>query len=64
MVREALSARGEFRLLDCGEEMRVLKAAGELAWDDVEALTREGFLQTLPGVHPCDGFFAAVVEGT
>jgi 16S rRNA C967 or C1407 C5-methylase (RsmB/RsmF family) len=20
------------------------------------------FLQTLPGVHPCDGFFAAVVE--
>jgi 16S rRNA (cytosine967-C5)-methyltransferase len=25
-------------------------------------LARDGFLRTLPGVHPCDGFFAAVLE--
>jgi len=24
--------------------------------------TDDGFLRTLPGVHPCDGFFAALIE--
>ena len=62
VVSEALSSRNDFRLLDCREELLKLRSAGELAWDNSGSLTREGFLQTLPGVHPCDGFFAAVVE--
>ncbi len=62
VVNEALTARGGFRLLDCGAEIRKLKSAGELVWKEPESLTRKGFLQTLPGVHPCDGFFAAMVE--
>lgn len=62
VVEEALAARRGFRLLDRREELRNLKSAGELAWDDPDSLTREGFLQTLPGEHPCDGFFAAVLE--
>ena len=62
VVEEALAGRDGFRLLDCRAELRSLQEAGELVWSDPDSLTREGFLQTLPGVHPCDGFFAAVVE--
>lgn len=62
VVEQALARRSEFQLLDCAAELRVLKQAGDLAWSDPESLTRDGFLQTLPGVHPCDGFFAALVE--
>jgi 16S rRNA (cytosine967-C5)-methyltransferase len=62
VVSEALAARGEFRLLDCGGELARLKGAGELTWNETASLARGQFLQTLPGVHPCDGFFAAVVE--
>lgn len=62
VVEEALAARRGFRLRDCREELRKLQAAGELVWSELASLTRERFLQTLPGVHPCDGFFAAMVE--
>jgi 16S rRNA (cytosine967-C5)-methyltransferase len=62
VVEEALAARRGFRLLDCGEELARLKEAGELAWKETASLARGLFLQTLPGEHPCDGFFAAVLE--
>jgi len=62
VVEEALAARRGFRLRDCRGELLKLQAAGELVWSELASLTREGFLQTLPGVHPCDGFFAAVLE--
>jgi 16S rRNA (cytosine967-C5)-methyltransferase len=29
---------------------------------ELESAVREGALRTLPGVHPCDGFFAVVLE--
>ncbi|HYN15526.1 MAG TPA: transcription antitermination factor NusB [Terriglobales bacterium] len=54
--------RNDLRLLDCRDELQRLKAEGELVWDDFESLVRGKFLRTLPGVHPCDGFFAAVLE--
>jgi 16S rRNA C967 or C1407 C5-methylase (RsmB/RsmF family) len=31
-------------------------------WQDVGSLTRGPYLRTVPGVHPCDGFFAAILE--
>jgi len=39
-----------------------LRAAGELVWNDLESLTRGPYLRTIPGIHPCDGFFAAILE--
>jgi len=48
-------------LRDCREELPRLHAAGELAWNDVDSLLSGKFLRTIPGMHPCDGFFAAVV---
>jgi 16S rRNA (cytosine967-C5)-methyltransferase len=62
VVAEALRSRTGFRLLDCRSVLEELKASGTLTWQDVESLTDGPYLRTLQGVHPCDGFFAAVIE--
>lgn len=62
VVEEVLGTRGDFRLLDCRPELERLRAAGELLWPDLESLLSGPFLRTIPGLHPCDGFFAALLE--
>ncbi|MFB3917008.1 MAG: 16S rRNA (cytosine(967)-C(5))-methyltransferase RsmB [Terriglobales bacterium] len=63
VVEEALhKKKSDFRLLDCREELQQLKQNGEMVWDDIGSLMQALFLRTIPGVHPCDGFFAAVLE--
>ena len=39
-----------------------LRETGELTWSDLDSLVSRKFLRTIPGVHPCDGFFAAIIE--
>lgn len=53
-----------FRVIDCRAELEKLRDEGELIWPDPSSLTRGRYLRTLPGVHPCDGFFAAILEKT
>ena len=62
VVEEVLSDAAGFELRDCREELERLRETGELVWNDLDSLLNGKFLRTLPGVHPCDGFFAAVVE--
>ncbi len=62
VVEEVLSSHPGFRLVSCREELLTLRQSGELAWKDVDSMVRGAFLRTLPGVHPCDGFFAAILE--
>jgi len=67
VVEQALSENKSFRLLDCRTELNRLKESGELTWSDQgspdpASLTSGPYLRTLPGVHPCDGFFAAILE--
>jgi 16S rRNA (cytosine967-C5)-methyltransferase len=62
IVERVLGSRADVRLLNCAEELKELRASGELAWSDISSLTRGHFLRTIPGVHPCDGFFAAVLQ--
>ncbi len=62
VVESVLANHPSFRLCDCGEELAHLKASGELAWPDPSLLTRGPYLRTIPGIHPCDGFFAAILE--
>jgi 16S rRNA (cytosine967-C5)-methyltransferase len=62
VVEHALAEDSSFRVVDCGDELAKLKQEGELIWDEISALTRGSYLRTLPGVHPCDGFFAAILE--
>jgi 16S rRNA (cytosine967-C5)-methyltransferase len=62
VVEEALKENPTFRLLDVHSELDRLKSEGVLIWPDIASLTRGPFLRTLPGIHPCDGFFAAIFE--
>ncbi|MGA8438745.1 MAG: 16S rRNA (cytosine(967)-C(5))-methyltransferase RsmB [Candidatus Sulfotelmatobacter sp.] len=62
VVEGALAETSGFRVVDCGVELQHLQRRGELVWSNVSSLTRGPYLRTLPGVHPCDGFFAAILE--
>jgi 16S rRNA (cytosine967-C5)-methyltransferase len=62
VVEEVLAKRSDARLMDCREQLMHLQAAGLLVWSDLDSLLRGPYLRTLPGVHPCDGFFAAILE--
>ena len=61
-VQEVLDGEQDYELCDCREELERLRSAGELIWRDVDSLMKGGFLRTIPGVQPCDGFFAAVIR--
>jgi len=62
VIENALARDSAFRLVDCGTELEKLQQQGELIWNDPPALTRGPYLRTLPGLHPCDGFFSAILE--
>jgi 16S rRNA (cytosine967-C5)-methyltransferase len=62
VVEEALAENHSFRLLDCRAALDHLKTTAALTWLDAASLTRGSYLRTIPGIHPCDGFFAAVLE--
>jgi 16S rRNA (cytosine967-C5)-methyltransferase len=62
VISSCLQPASGFRLVPVREELARLQKAGDLVWKDVEQLVRGDFLRTLPGVHPGDGFFAAVLE--
>ncbi len=62
VVEKMLAADPSFRLLDSRMELERLRAEGELAWNDVDSLLSGRFVRTIPGVHPCDGFFVAILQ--
>ncbi len=62
VVEEVLAELPGYRLLDIREELERLRASGQLDWEDLDSLVSGPFLRTIPGVHPCDGFFAAIIE--
>ena len=64
VIERWLAEDSSFRALDCRAELKRLQQDGELIWPDPSSLTRGPYLRTLPGVHPCDGFFAAILEKT
>ena len=62
VVEGFVAGDSTFCLLDCGIELERLQQQGELILGNYSSLTRGPYLRTLPGVHPCDGFFAAILE--
>ena len=62
VVEQVLSGPEGLSVVDCAGELAAMKERGELAWSGPESLTRGAYLRTLPGIHPCDGFFAAVLR--
>jgi len=62
VIDQALANDKSIHLRDCRQELERLKSAAELTWPDPASLTRGPYLRTLPGVHPCDGFFSAILQ--
>src|SRR4029077_14063798 len=63
VVEAALDGTVEFKVADLKEELEQLRQAGELSTGlDVASLLTGPYLRTIPGVHPSDGFFAAMIE--
>ena len=62
VIEQILAEHDDFTIMNCQDESERLQAAGELTWAAPTSLTSGPYLRTLPGVHPCDGFFAAVLQ--
>jgi 16S rRNA (cytosine967-C5)-methyltransferase len=70
VVENALRGTAEFTVLDLGEELDFVCGDGATprirargaSPHDIVSLLAGPFLRTIPGVHPCDGFFAAMIE--
>lgn len=62
VVAQALERCATLRLTEMRTELDRLREARELSWPDVASLVQGKFLRTIPGMHPCDGFFAAVLR--
>jgi 16S rRNA (cytosine967-C5)-methyltransferase len=62
-VVDAVSPVGEFRRVAVEGLLRGMAGLGRLRDPGLlESAVRGGALRTVPGVHPCDGFFAVVLE--
>jgi len=61
-VVETVLADSSLRRIDCREELQRLRAENELVSDHLDSLVSGPYLRTIPGVHPCDGFFAAILQ--
>ena len=62
VIEQALLKNNSFRLVDCRLALELLKTEGELTWPHLDSLTSGPYLRTLPGIHSCEGFFAAILE--
>lgn len=65
VVAQVLDAVPGLRIVPVEDLLDWLAGVGMVTAPGRERLrtaTERGFLRTLPGIHPCDGFFAAVIE--
>ena len=65
VVQECLSRQDDFELVPIEREIDRLERIGVISGEGAEKLrdtsVMKGFLRTIPGVHSCDGFFAALL---
>jgi 16S rRNA (cytosine967-C5)-methyltransferase len=65
VIQAFLASEPSAGLLDAGGRVNALETEGRLHPDGARSLRetalRDGCLQTIPGILPCDGFFAAIV---
>lgn len=65
VVAEVMAVAEGFRVIPVAEILDRLAERGDMTAEGRARLRTAAdgeFLRTLPGVHPCDGFFAAVIE--
>jgi 16S rRNA (cytosine967-C5)-methyltransferase len=64
VVEQAMKEEPSLHLLDCRTELDRLRSTGVVTWPNPASLAQGRYLRTIPGIHPCDGFFAAILERT
>jgi 16S rRNA (cytosine967-C5)-methyltransferase len=68
VVESLLASDPTARLLGVGERLNAMRTEGSLYSGGAQRLREtalhDGYLQTLPGLLPCDGFFAAILSRT
>jgi 16S rRNA (cytosine967-C5)-methyltransferase len=62
VIEKALTLDPSLSVLDCHVELERLHSQGNLAGANLESLTTGQYLRIIPGMHPGDGFFAAILE--
>jgi 16S rRNA (cytosine967-C5)-methyltransferase len=62
VVQSVLADHASVRLIEARRELHRLQAEGELAEVSIDCIVSGPYLRTIPGVLPCDGFFAAILE--
>jgi 16S rRNA (cytosine967-C5)-methyltransferase len=62
VIAACLEGNGAFGIVPIKEELDRLRRSGDLVWQEIDNLLSGDFLRTIPGVHPCDGFFAAILQ--
>jgi 16S rRNA (cytosine967-C5)-methyltransferase len=62
VIEMSLAENQSFRVIDCRIQLEQLHQEEELIWENLPSLTRGPYLRTFPGIQPCDGFFAAILE--
>ena len=62
VVETALSWDSSFQVANIAEQLNELRSEGEVVWKGAASLTSGPYLRTIPGLHPCDGFFAAIFQ--
>jgi 16S rRNA (cytosine967-C5)-methyltransferase len=62
VVAACLQDTKDFQIVPIKEELPRLQLSGDLVWNDINQLISGDFLRTIPGVQPCDGFFAAILQ--
>ena len=66
VVETTLEGMAEFSIGDFKAELEHLRHSGELSSEldgkGMTSLLSGPYLKTIPGIHPCDGFFSALIE--
>ena len=62
VITASLQGASDFKIIPVRAELQSMQQSGELVWKNIDQLVNGDFLRTLPGLQPCDGFFAAILE--
>jgi 16S rRNA (cytosine967-C5)-methyltransferase len=62
VVQSILAENRWLKLMEARTELKRLQAEGELTEVSLDSMLTGSYLRTIPGLHPCDGFFAAVLH--
>ena len=62
VIAKFLSRSPDFRVVPIRIRLETLAQQLKIRTGAVDSLVRGDFLRTIPGIHPCDGFFAALLQ--